>query len=140
MPKTPEKKLEVCRMYQEKVRSDPKKHAAQKEYQRKYRVRNKDRIKGLQLEWRKDPVNKMSERVRRLGLSEYLIPLIMKHSGLCDICGDPPHWKTLHIDHDHATGFFRGMLCMHCNQGVGKFKDDPSLLTKAIKYLGKQTS
>jgi hypothetical protein len=29
----------------------------------------------------------------------------------------------------------RGILCNNCNVGLGLFKDDPSLLYKAITYL-----
>jgi hypothetical protein len=43
------------------------------------------------------------------------------------------------IDHCHATGKVRGILCGHCNKGLGHFKDDPELMTKAIKYLKERT-
>jgi hypothetical protein len=29
----------------------------------------------------------------------------------------------------------RGLLCHHCNIGIGAFNDSPAKLTKAIKYL-----
>ena len=43
--------------------------------------------------------------------------------------------KGLAMDHDHETQEFRGFLCGNCNQGIGKFKDDPKLLQAAIEYL-----
>lgn len=29
----------------------------------------------------------------------------------------------------------RALLCMNCNQALGKFKDDPTLVHKASEYL-----
>jgi hypothetical protein len=64
----------------------------------------------------------------------------------CDICGgtensgsrNNKHLGKLYslvMDHNHETGKFRGMLCNHCNRGLGNFKDGISNLEMAIKYL-----
>jgi len=50
----------------------------------------------------------------------------------CVICGDE---GKLVVDHDHKTGQVRGMLCNHCNRGLGHFRDDPTLLEFAAQYL-----
>lgn len=63
--------------------------------------------------------------------------------GLCAICKKQlvlDHTSNhqankAHVDHDHATQKFRGLLCGYCNLGLGKFWDNPSLLREAAAYL-----
>lgn len=45
--------------------------------------------------------------------------------------------KAPHLDHNHKTGKIRGILCHHCNTGLGLFKDSITMLEKAIEYLRK---
>jgi hypothetical protein len=62
-----------------------------------------------------------------------------RQSGRCAICGgsEPKTNGGLHwcVDHDHATGKVRGLLCHDCNIGLGKFRDETSLLLRAADYL-----
>jgi hypothetical protein len=57
----------------------------------------------------------------------------------CAICRDPlsDNPKRVHVDHCHETGRVRGILCHHCNTGVGLFRDDPERLHRAIEYLAE---
>jgi hypothetical protein len=41
----------------------------------------------------------------------------------------------LNVDHCHRTGKVRGILCTSCNNGLGRFRDNPDLLLKAADYL-----
>jgi hypothetical protein len=50
----------------------------------------------------------------------------------CVICGSE---EELVVDHCHKTNTIRGMLCNHCNRGLGHFRDDPELLEFARIYL-----
>lgn len=72
----------------------------------------------------------------RLGIDPDLVEAYRAdHHGACDICGGVPDVRDLAIDHDHVTGAFRGMLCTNCNNGLGRFRDDPKVLARAIEYL-----
>ena len=53
----------------------------------------------------------------------------------CSICSKTVDPKKLVIDHCHTSRKIRGVLCINCNHGLGKFLDSPKLLKKAIEYL-----
>lgn len=61
--------------------------------------------------------------------------LVARQSGRCAICNKE---RALVVDHCHAKGNVRGLLCHHCNTGIGLFDDDPAILELAIKYLQKK--
>ncbi len=72
--------------------------------------------------------------------SEEYDRLLCLQSGVCAICKRPEACKRrgkilpLSVDHDHATGKVRGLLCTICNRGLGCFKDNPELLRSAAAY------
>lgn len=43
--------------------------------------------------------------------------------------------RSLDVDHDHATGEVRGLLCNRCNQAIGLLQDDPLIVRSALVYL-----
>lgn len=54
----------------------------------------------------------------------------------CAICSTPlTDGRRTSVDHCHATGKVRGLLCGHCNSGLGFFKDSPDKLFAAATYL-----
>lgn len=73
----------------------------------------------------------------RYGIStEQYAEMLVRQDGLCKICGQPRTEKfALSVDHDHASGKIRGLLCGNCNFILGHAKDNPSLLRKAAEYL-----
>lgn len=74
----------------------------------------------------------------RYDLPEELINhLVEDNTGNCTICGNK---TVLHIDHCHATGNYRGLLCRNCNLMLGYSKDNMNTLKNAIEYLNKFTS
>jgi hypothetical protein len=94
----------------------------------------------------RDPRRAHDQHLRRtygITLAEYDAIHETQH-GRCAICQRPETQVggrlgnaplRLVVDHDHATGAVRGLLCSSCNQGIGYFKHDPTLLTAAIAYL-----
>lgn len=58
--------------------------------------------------------------------------MLRNQNGVCAICGVAP---AAHVDHDHATGAVRALLCFNCNGGLGQFKDDPDVLRAAAEYV-----
>ncbi len=64
--------------------------------------------------------------------------MFLQQAGKCAICGtSAPEgmFNNFSVDHDHATGRIRGLLCSECNFGLGNFRDDTKLLENAIQYL-----
>ena len=72
--------------------------------------------------------------------------LLFSQNGGCAICKTdscythPKSGKpvSLSVDHCHDTGTIRGILCKDCNIGLANFKDEPTLLLRAIDYLTKE--
>ena len=57
----------------------------------------------------------------------------------CPICGKRTIagvTSKVVLDHNHLTGEPRAWICDSCNTGIGRFKDDVSLVQRAIKFLG----
>lgn len=95
---------------------------------------------------RTDPEAK--EKNRKIRVKQYYSLTMEQYESMfaaqgerCAICGnfaDPNGVRAasrLHVDHDHTTGTVRGLLCNHCNRGLGAFKDKTYLLELAISYL-----
>ena len=57
--------------------------------------------------------------------------------GRCAICQRPESEfkRSLHLDHCHATGRVRGLLCSGCNTAIGLMGDDTDRLLAAVQYL-----
>ena len=76
-------------------------------------------------------------RKYKVTLADYA-RMLAAQGGACAICGLPEakaYKGALHVDHCHATGAVRGLLCRGCNHVLGHLKDDPALLKRAIQYL-----
>lgn len=76
-------------------------------------------------------------RKHKITLCQYDF-MLQTQNNKCVICGEeftpdnPPQ-----IDHEHESGFVRGLLCRNCNLMLGHVKDSPLALLKAAKYVLK---
>jgi hypothetical protein len=72
--------------------------------------------------------------------------ILKKQNYVCKICGQQETAKLkgiikkLSVDHCHKSQKkgvlkIRGLLCHHCNQGLGAFRDNPDYLRNAANYL-----
>jgi hypothetical protein len=66
--------------------------------------------------------------------------LLARQGGVCAICQRPPAKERLCIDHCHATGKVRGLLCRACNFALGLLRDDANAVMAAAAYLRKASS
>lgn len=106
---------------------DEKTYAAR--YQRAHRAMNPEGYKAIDLK-------------RLYGLSREQYQMMHDaQDGKCAICKEPEttiirgRQLTLAVDHCHATGAIRGLLCSACNPAIGAFRDRIDLLEAAIAYL-----
>lgn len=126
------KKISLVRQWE---KLNPEKRIA---YKKQYYEKNKEHIKQKSRDWYQSNKDNYHERAiyRKYGVTkEQYNDLIVSQDLKCAICGDGTQKKKMFIDHNHRTGVIRGLLCTRCNVGLGMFKDNPEVLSKAIKYL-----
>jgi hypothetical protein len=76
----------------------------------------------------------------RFGLSrDQIDALVTAQHGMCANrgCGTAIHFgdRLTHIDHDHARGNVRGLLCFGCNVALGNLKESKNRILGLIEYL-----
>jgi hypothetical protein len=96
----------------------------------RYRIKNRERV--LEIE-------RKSKFKQQYGISlEDYARMLGAQNGGCAICAaTEPSSRTTYfaVDHCHATGVVRGLLCTKCNRGLGLFNDDTDRMGRAVKYL-----
>lgn len=81
-------------------------------------------------------IKKAKIREKQYGLTqEKYDAMFAAQEGRCAICFKP---DPLVVDHCHATGRVRGLLCNPCNRVLGVFDDSTDRFTAAIKYLERR--
>lgn len=75
--------------------------------------------------------------------------MLEAQQGVCAVCQRPEtkranngsgELRELSVDHCHATGQVRGLLCSTCNSAIGLLDEDESRLLAAISYLRRHTA
>ena len=144
--------------------TEEEKRERRREYARKHYEANREKCKELQRDWylanrehclarqreynaanpptkEQRVASRTKSRLRSFGLTQdQYDTMLTGQNSSCAIChtSEPGGWGTFHIDHCHTTGKVRGLLCHHCNVGLGHFRDDPTSLSRAIAYLATQ--
>jgi hypothetical protein len=119
--------------------------------QQEWRRNNRERVNNLARIRHNTEINKAYETslervlgrknrnlIRNYGITlEDYNKMFGEQNGCCAICGKHQQdlKASLHVDHNHTTGAVRGLLCHHCNVGLGHFEDNITLLSNAIAYL-----
>jgi hypothetical protein len=111
---------------------------------KRWQAANPERYQARQREYlesgKKAIANRNSHLKRKYGLTlEQYDAMLAAQGGVCAICHQPrPEERTLHVDHDHATGAIRGLLCFTCNNALGDFRDSSDLFHAASEYLDRE--
>ena len=109
--------------------------AYHKEYRKRPESIEKERLRGIERSKTSTYRDQCTRSGFLLRLSKYGLTeefYISECNKGCQICGSK---ERLHIDHNHTTGKYRGILCGKCNQGIGLLNDNAEQLQKAAIYL-----
>lgn len=153
-------KCAACtRDYRQKRRQDPEVVAAARAYQKAYfkrpdvmarrytQTRRETRPEVRADHNEKQALRARSASGRRLKFKNHLwrkfrmtvedyARMLSAQAFCCAACGDPLALdKHTNVDHDHATGKVRGVLCGPCNRALGQARDSVPRLSALIQYL-----
>jgi hypothetical protein len=110
----------------------------------KYHRANRDRVLLRQKEYYMTHREQAKEcdLKRKYGLTLAAFrALLERQDNACASCGTKtPGKKGWAVDHDHVSGFVRGILCARCNTGIGLLGDNLQGLLRAVAYLEKQAA
>jgi hypothetical protein len=63
---------------------------------------------------------------------------VLAASDICNACGKACNRTgEAHVDHCHATGQVRGILCFNCNAALGHVGDSQDRLLSLVAYLDR---
>jgi hypothetical protein len=106
-----------------------------------WRDANRERFEEVQRRWiasgGKARANRRSHLRRKYGITvEEYDEQLAAQRGCCALCeATPSARRPLHVDHNHATGRIRGLLCFDCNAAIGLLEENVEVMARAIEYL-----
>ena len=108
----------------------PEQRAKRTAYMRIWREKNREKHNALARGYYKRNKEQVKLRARerwlrtQYGLTlEQYEEMLLAQRGVCAICSKTRvGGRLLHIDHDHATGVVRGLLCSSCNGRLGWYE------------------
>ena len=126
------------------------------EYMKMYRAKHKERLKEQHKTWLKDRPTyhkdtydveraKQYREANRAVLAEKswqrrgiidmtydaYVSALHNQDRKCKICSR--HMELPHVDHDHATGRYRALLCVSCNNGLGIYEKNKDAFEAYLK-------
>ena len=107
-------------------------------WHKRWRDANPDKVKAAGARYRNAHKTEIRARaiLKSYGLSQQAYQDLIAHqSNKCALCYRSFDEFTPHIDHDHATGKVRGLLCMKCNTALGVLGDSVEALERVLRYL-----
>lgn len=110
-----------------------------REKARKWRIDNPEKVREYRAKNRRRAY--LQEARRKYGMSsEQFAEMMADQGNSCSTCRKPFSWDDKqtkpHIDHCHASGSVRGILCNRCNSVLGLVCDNKELLSALAGYLG----
>lgn len=108
----------------------------ERETRKRYRVTDPDSVRAKKRAWRNSDsgVNSYLQRNYGMTIADYE-HMLSGQGGGCGICGKLPTGRRLVVDHCHATGRVRGLLCTACNKAIGALGDTTDGVERALLYL-----
>jgi Holliday junction resolvasome RuvABC endonuclease subunit len=97
-------------------------------YMKEYYQKNKEKLNQQSREYyqlHKEKLlitQKTSARKRLYNISDSQVQEVLKEQNNCCAICKQTFVKEPHIDHDHTTMNFRGLLCLSCNTTLGKYE------------------
>lgn len=127
-------------------RNKPELVAYMKDYLHKYNRENRDELTEKRRQerttWTPEKKAYVARRQRnnayrsKYGLTIDEAVALLDSQGGCGICGKPLTERQMRVDHCHATGVVRGILCNTCNTALGYLGDTAHALERAAQYIG----